>query len=145
MVDINLKLIVTLAMCHNLQVQKVENKVKQYGLNSSEFGVLDTLFHGGPQTVQHVAEKIQVTSGTMTYIINKLQEKELIIRRKCEKDKRVYYISLTDTGRDLIDKVLGEHKEFLEQVFQDIDDDIKEQTIENLLLLYKKMSKSLTD
>lgn len=137
--DINLKLIITLSMCHTLQVQKIENNVKKYGLNSSEFSVLDMLFHKGPQTVQKVAENILVTSGTMTYIINKLQEKELVIRRKCDKDKRVFYVALTEKGDSLIQKVLIEHNKFIESVFQSIDEETKEQTIQNLLRLYKAM------
>lgn len=137
--DINLKLIITLSMCHTLQMHKIENNVKKYGLNTSEFLVLDMLFHKGPQTVQKVAENILVTSGTMTYIVNKLQEKELVIRRKCHKDKRVFYVALTEKGNSLIQAVLIEHNKFIENVFQDIDKETKEQTIQNLLRLYKAM------
>lgn len=140
MADVNLKLTIALSMCHNLQVQKVEKNLKKYELSLSEFSVLDMLFHKGPQAVQKVAEQILVTSGTITYIINKLQEKGLVERRKCEKDKRVFYVSLTEKGSTLIQEIMQEHKLFIDSVFQNIDDETKEQTVKNLFHLYKMMN-----
>jgi len=45
---------------------KIESNVQDFGLNISEFGVLEFLFHKGEQPVQKIAEKILVTSGTIT-------------------------------------------------------------------------------
>ncbi len=85
MSDINLKLVIAMARTYNDMFFEIEKNVQEFGLNISEFGVLEMLYHKGDQPVQKVAEKILVTSGTITYVINKLEKKELVVRRKCEK------------------------------------------------------------
>ncbi|MGV2686780.1 MarR family transcriptional regulator, partial [Clostridium perfringens] len=102
MSDINLKLVIAMARTYDDLFFEIEKNVQEFGLNISEFGVLEMLYHKGDQPVQKVAEKILVTSGTITYVINKLEKKELVIRRKCEKDKRIFYVSLTEKGKDFI-------------------------------------------
>ena len=102
MSDINLKLVIAMARTYNDMFFEIEKNVQEFGLNISEFGVLEMLYHKGDQPVQKVAEKILVTSGTITYVINKLEKKELVVRRKCEKDKRVFYVSLTEKGKEFI-------------------------------------------
>ena len=95
MKDINLNLILAMERTHKALFSKLEKNIQSFGLNISEFGVLEMLYHKGVQPVQKVADKILVTSGTITYVINKLEQKELVIRKKCEKDKRIFYAMLS--------------------------------------------------
>ena len=93
------------------------------------------LYHKGDQPVQKVAEKILVTSGTITYVINKLEKKELVVRRKCDKDKRVYYVSLTEKGNDFIANIFPKHRDFIDNLFKDLNEDDKKQLLESLIQL----------
>lgn len=142
MSDTNLKFVIALARSYNLVFTEVEKNVQEYGLNSSEFGVLEMLLHKGTQPVQKIAEKILVTSGTVTYVIDKLEKKDLVFRKKCEKDRRIIYVSLTEKGKIFITEVFQRHKEFLDNLFQGLNDDSKKQIIENLVELQKSMDKS---
>ena len=116
---------------------EIEKNVQEFGLNISEFGVLEMLYHKGDQPVQKVAEKILVTSGTITYVINKLEKKELVVRRKCEKDKRIFYVSLTEKGREFISDIFPKHKEFLDNLFIELNEDTKRELVDNLIQLRK--------
>lgn len=135
--NMNLKLVIAITRTYDSLLCEVEKNFKEFGLNISEFGVLEMLYHKGDQPVQKVAEKILVTSGTITYVINKLEKKELVVRRKCTKDKRVYYVSLTEKGRSFIAHIFPKHKSFLDNLFKDLSDDSKKQLIENLIKLRK--------
>lgn len=137
MSDVNLKLVIAMARTYNDLFFQIEKNVQDFGLNISEFGVLEMLYHKGDQPVQKVADKILVTSGTITYVINKLEKKEFVIRRKCNKDKRVYYVSLTEKGRDYIAYIFPKHKEFLDDLFKDLDEECKTQLLGNLIQLRK--------
>ena len=70
--NVNLKLVVAVARTYNNLFFQIEKSLQEFDLNVSEFGVLEMLYHKGDQPVQKVAEKILVTSGTITYVINKL-------------------------------------------------------------------------
>ena len=137
MSDINLKLVIAMARTYNDMFFEIEKNVQEFGLNISEFGVLEMLYHKGDQPVQKVAEKILVTSGTITYVINKLEKKELVVRRKCEKDKRVFYVSLTEKGREFISDIFPRHKEFLDNLFIELNEDTKRELVDNLIQLRK--------
>lgn len=133
--NVNLKLVVAVARTYNNLFFQIEKSLQEFDLNISEFGVLEMLYHKGDQPVQKVAEKILVTSGTITYVINKLEKKEFVVRRKCNKDKRVYYVSLTEKGKDYISHIFPKHKDFLDNLFKDLDEESKTKLLENLIQL----------
>ena len=135
MSNINLKLVIAMARTYNDLFFQIEKNVQEFGLNISEFGVLEMLYHKGDQPVQKVAEKILVTSGTITYVINKLEKKELVVRRKCDKDKRVYYVSLTEKGNDFIANIFPKHRDFIDNLFKDLNEEDKKQLFESLIQL----------
>lgn len=137
MSDINLKLVIAMARTYDSLFSEIEKNFKEFGLNISEFGVLEMLYHKGDQPVQKVAEKVLVTSGTITYVINKLEKKDLVIRRKCNKDKRVYYVSLTEKGKEFITHIFPKHKDFLNDLFKDLSEESKRELLENLIKFRK--------
>lgn len=133
--NVNLKLVIALARAYNRVFSRIEKSVSEYGLTISEFGVLEMLLHKGEQPVQRIAEKILVTSGTVTYVLDKLQKKELIYRRKCTKDKRIFYVCLTEKGKAFISAIFKEHKKFLDELFSSLDEKTKEELIKNMFFL----------
>lgn len=137
MKDINLNIVLAMARTHNSLFSKIEKSVQENGLNLSEFGVLEFIYNQGPQPVQKIADKILVTSGTITYVINKLESKNLVIRKKCEKDKRIFYVSLTKEGEELILKVFKKHKEFLNDLLSEMDEESKRSLLTNLIKMRK--------
>lgn len=137
MKDINLNIVLAMVRTYNGLISKIEKNVQENGLNLSEFGVLEFIYNQGPQPVQKIADKILVTSGTITYVINKLESKNLIIRKKCEKDKRIFYVSLTKEGEELISRVFKKHKEFLNDLLSEMDEESKRSLLTNLIKMRK--------
>lgn len=135
MEDQNLKLVIAMARAHDALFDSIEMNVKEFGLTLSEFGVLEMLYHKGDQPVQKVAEKILVTSGTITYLIDKLTKRELVSRKKCTNDKRIYYVSLTPKGSELIAGIFPQHESFLKERLQGMSIRKKESLINHLMTL----------
>lgn len=113
----DLKIVIGLARTYNRVFTQIEAHLKTLGVNASEFGVLEFLYHKGTQPVQKIAEKILVTSGTITYNLNKLTTRGLIERRKSCDDGRVYSVSLTEKGRAYIADIFPKHEAFLATLF----------------------------
>ncbi len=131
----NLKLVIALARTHNALFGIIEKRLRKHNLSISEFGVLEFLFHKGRQPVQVIAEKILVTSGTITYVIDKLAKKGLVTREKCSEDKRRFYVDLTDGGRALIAEIFPYHEKHLEELFKGLDPKSKKDLIDSLFRL----------
>lgn len=91
----------------------LQEQVKGRGLSMSEFAVLEVLLHKGPLPIGEIGQKVLLTSGSMTYVIDKLEERGLLERTPCPEDRRVLYAELTDEGRALIEEAFSEHAELL--------------------------------
>ncbi|MGX1901666.1 MarR family winged helix-turn-helix transcriptional regulator [Thermolongibacillus altinsuensis] len=136
---LSLKLFVVLARAHKVVAEHVKNDIQRYGLNPTEFGVLDLLYHKGAQPIQQIGEKILLTSGSMTYVIDKLEEKGYIVRKRCEKDRRITYAVITEKGKALMDDIFPQHTEKITELFQTLSIEEKAEAIE----LLKKIGLSL--
>ena len=138
--NVNLKLVIATTRFYNLLLSKIEKEIQGFDLNISEFGVLEMLLHKGEQPVQKIAEGILVTSGTMSYVIDKLQKRDFVYRKNCEKDKRVFYICLTETGAKYISDIFPKHKQFIDDLFSCLDYDFKKELTANLFTMQDSLN-----
>ncbi|MDF2572206.1 MAG: mhqR 2 [Sporomusa sp.] len=113
-----LKLFTVLARTHNTLMEIDRRDIRKYGLNQTEFSVLELLYHKDAHPLQQIGEKILITSGSITYVINKLEQKGLLERKPCEEDRRVIYATLTEQGRSLLDSIFPQHAQALTQAFR---------------------------
>lgn len=130
--DDSLKLVIALARSHNALFTLIEKNIRSFGLTMSEFGVLEALLHKGELPVQKLCEKILVTSGSMTYIINKLGEKGYVRRYRCKKDARVWYVRLTEEGQAFITGIFPAHERFIQEILSGVEQEDKKNLIRGL-------------
>jgi MarR family transcriptional regulator, 2-MHQ and catechol-resistance regulon repressor len=115
--DSSLKLFVVLSRAYRAITERLHESIRREGLNPTEFAVLELLYHKGDTPLQQIGEKILIASGTITYVVDKLQEKKLLYRMACEKDRRVTYGVLSEEGRALMDRIFPPHREEIDQMF----------------------------
>ncbi|MEW4428028.1 MULTISPECIES: MarR family winged helix-turn-helix transcriptional regulator [Paenibacillus] len=82
------------------------SELKKADLNFTELSVLVSLEHEEKQAIQQISQHVSLTSGALTYILDKLENKKLLTRIPCHSDRRVIFVQLTDKGRHLIDCIL---------------------------------------
>lgn len=75
---------------------------RQTGLTTSQLLVLELLSMAGEHTVGGIAYKVGLTQGTVTSMIDKLQQGGLVVRRRGSADRRQVKVSLTSEGRELV-------------------------------------------
>jgi MarR family transcriptional regulator, 2-MHQ and catechol-resistance regulon repressor len=90
------------------------------------------LYHKGDQPTQMIGKKILLSSGSITYVVDKLVNKNYVIRKACPKDRRVTYAALTNTGMELMNRIFPKHKLIMEKVFDQLESDEINETIELL-------------
>jgi len=107
--ELALKLWVVLSRAHQAVAEHVRADIERHGLTVGEFGVLEALYHKGPLHLGRVREKILVSSGGITYLMDRLEEKGLAERRPCPEDRRASFAALTDEGEEMIRRIFPEH------------------------------------
>ena len=114
--EIALKLWVVLARAFSAVADSIAEDVQESGITSTEFGILEVLYHKGPMLLGEVQRKILVTSGGITYLVDRLVAKGLVKREECPEDRRARYAVLTPTGQALIKRIFPVHAARIEQV-----------------------------
>lgn len=114
-------------------IQEVIRKdAASHGLNTTEFSVLELLYHNGEQPTQMIGKKVLISSGSITYVVDKLVNKEYVSRRACANDRRVTYAALTTSGTDLMDEIFPKHAELMTKAFDQLEANEIDETIELL-------------
>ena len=79
------------------------------GLTISQFGVLEALLHLGPLCQRELGTKILKSSGNITMVIDNLEKRELVERKRDRRDRRFVNVHLTGQGRKMIRKIFPRH------------------------------------
>lgn len=137
----SLKLYIVLSRA-NKAINEVTNQFfQQNGLNPTEFAVLELLYHKGRQPLQQIGNKILLASGSITYVIDKLEKRGYLRRVSCDSDRRVTYAEITDEGTEFMDGLFPEHEQHLHELLSVLTPEEKDTVIE----LLKKLGLSIKD
>lgn len=133
----SLKTMVVLSRAYRSLTDVTTKDIESHKLNPTEFAVLELIYHKGDQPLQQIGDKILMASGSITYVVDKLEKKELVKRVPCPKDRRVIYATITEKGKAFMDKAFPQHEEVIDEYMKSLTTDEKEQ----LIYLLKKLSK----
>lgn len=67
-------------------------------------------------TVGELAERLQITAHSAVGLVNRLEERGLVERETCSKDRRCVYVSLTPEGHRVLEKLASVHRTELKTV-----------------------------
>ena len=95
--------------------RRLHEHVDLHGLTVTEFGILEALYHKGPLLLGDVQKKILLSSGGVTYTVDRLADKGLVERRECSSDRRARYAALTPKGETLIAQIFPKHADQIEE------------------------------
>lgn len=131
-----MRLYIVLTRTYKKLLEKDLHNIRSYGLNATEFGVLEFLYNKGSHPLQKIGDHILITSGSITYVVDKLESKGLIVRRACSKDRRIIYAEITEAGQNKMAEILPNHYKSVAEALKGLNPTEKEQAIE----LLKKIS-----
>jgi len=127
-----LKLFVILQRSANAVRDRITEQADLYDLTVTEFGILEALYHKGPLLLGDVQRKILLSSGGVTYTVDRLADKGLVERRECETDRRARYAALTPKGEALISKIFPAHAVRIEEAMSALTAREQQEVIELL-------------
>jgi MarR family transcriptional regulator, 2-MHQ and catechol-resistance regulon repressor len=118
-----LKLWVVLARALSSVQAHLQANVAEHQLTLTEFAILEVLYHKGPLLLGEVQRRILVSSGGVTYLVDRLAAKGLVERRECAEDRRARYAALTEEGEALIGRIFPQHAACIERVLSGLTPD----------------------
>ena len=76
----------------------------------SDFAVMEMLLHKGPQPVNEIGRRIELTSGAITTAVDRLESLSLVTREAHPSDRRARIVRLTAAGKEQAAKIFAVHK-----------------------------------
>ncbi|MGM0924258.1 MAG: MarR family winged helix-turn-helix transcriptional regulator [Bacillota bacterium] len=113
-------------------VENIQKDIESHKINNENFMILELLYSKGPHPVQKISEIFSIPSGSITYVVDKLEKKGLVERQPNPNDRRASNVVLTEEGKALFDEIFPKHVAAISQNLSFISNDEKEQLIDLL-------------
>jgi DNA-binding MarR family transcriptional regulator len=129
-----------LAECMQLFEKFSGAHVRRLGLTAAQFDVIATLGNTAGMTCKHLGENTLITKGTLTGVLDRLEEKGLVQRSRADIDKRQMTVKLTPCGEDVFQQTFPQIVESGQQLFHSYNETDFAALERELLKLKKNLS-----
>jgi DNA-binding MarR family transcriptional regulator len=109
------------------------------GLSPQQNHTIEIVGNEGPIRMKPLAEKLSVTTGTLTVMIDRLEKGGYVCREKDPEDGRGFNIQLTEKGK----RIHTEHHEYHLNLAEEIISLLETEEATYLLRILKKINRSL--
>ena len=131
-----------LIMANQMLVQKaLLERLRDTGLTIGQPKILDYLKDHDGSSQKDIAKACFLEAGSLTTILNKMEEKGIIERRILNGNRRSFHIFMTDEGRQKMQLVDSSFSEIEKKALSDVSDE----ELETFMSVYKKIYKNLAD
>jgi MarR family 2-MHQ and catechol resistance regulon transcriptional repressor len=114
--------------------ESLERDIDSYGLDRETFQILEFLYNKGPHPIQKISDTFSIPSGSITYVVDKLENKGLVQRLPIPGDRRKTNVTLTGEGRSYFDNIFPKHAQTISDNLSFATD---EEKLELIMLLKK--------
>ncbi|QGS67938.1 MarR family transcriptional regulator [Oceanobacillus sp. 143] len=130
--NLSLKTFVVLMKAAKSIEELIKKDISSHGMKSSDFAVIEAVYSKGRQTIRQISEAVLINTGSITYVIDKLENNGLVERVDCKEDRRVVYIQITDKGKKLMDEIFPKHQQVIEALFEGVTSEEKKSFLTSL-------------
>jgi DNA-binding MarR family transcriptional regulator len=116
-----------------LMARKFQERLDPFGLTPFHWVVLCCLWEEDGLATSSIGEKLQQVGGTLTGVLDRMEERGLIRRERDRQDRRIWRIWLTDSGAQL------------KQALLPIAQDIREKTLEGISEIDRQLLSEVVD
>ncbi len=98
-----------------------EAHIRQFDLTPAQFDVISTLGNMNGMSMGEIGEKTLITKGTLTGVIDRLIQKQLVVRETPSNNRRTVIVQLTPSGQQVFEQVFPAHISHLKGQFEKLD------------------------
>ena len=122
---------------------KVTEELKNIGLTVPQITAIKFIAHRKKVTVSELSEEMNITKATVSGILNRLENMNIIKRIRSKEDKRIVYIVFSDEGLSLAKDIKHIMNNCFENIFSNVSKEDLISIDNNLSSLLKVVEKHL--
>lgn len=134
--------LLSIVLTGSLLVKEGHRILQPFGLTEAHFNILMLLkhhCHDGRTTQTDLGKMLLVNRSNVTGLIDRMEAAGLVRRTPANGDRRVHYIEMTETGRDILEKSAHVYYSRIEDIMRQLSDSQLDTMIENLDTLRKSL------
>ena len=128
-----------MARIHRSLRRNYDRQLKSFGLTPCQFEVLMTLWSEDGIVLGELRKRVSRDGPTITGVVDRMEKKMLVQRKRNELDRRVVKVHLTAKGKNLKEELLRTKK----QVMEKITENLSLREINSLVTLLGKMMRNM--
>ncbi len=105
-------------------------KMTAFGLDYEDIYLLQLLRNHTPSRMGEIADEMGIPISTATRVVDRLEEKKLLSRKKDPRDKRNILVTLEQKGKDVVNRIEN-------QTYKILSENLKKYTDEEIASFYK--------
>lgn len=113
--------------------------VKDSGLSPAQMHTVEIIGHNQDMRMKELAERLGVTTGTLTVGVDNLEKLGLVERKPHESDRRSWLIVLTNEGKQMYEQHHKYHQEFTNEISRDLTLEQINNLTEQLNIILKRL------
>lgn len=122
---------------HSMFQKELLNRLKDSGLTIGQPKVLDYLKDHDGAGQKDIARGCHIEPGTLTTLLNRMEDTGLVERRMLNGNRRSLYVFLTDKGKNRLALVTETFSEMEEKAFRGISESDREVFMNVFLRIYE--------
>jgi glyoxalase family protein len=99
----------TLVRAAQIATSTIDRHLREWRLTVSQWGILDALHHLGPLTQKDLAIQHLMSNANITMIVDNLEKRGLVQRRRQSSDRRYIKVHLTEEGTRMFEEISPRH------------------------------------
>lgn len=125
---------------HSIFQKELLNRLKDTGLTIGQPKVLDYLKDHDGAGQKEIARGCHIEPGTLTTILNRMEDAGLVERRMLNGNRRSLYVFLTEKGKEQLKLVTEAFSGMEEEAFRGISETERELFMDLMLRVYANIS-----
>lgn len=130
-----------LSACKLKQYTAAALRQSNIGLTPEQFLLIDLLWNQGPMSQQSIADKMQKDKNSVTKLVDGLEAKGFVVRRKDENDRRSNLLILTQKAEGMKESAKEKGISVLDKMLEGIS----EEELKSFLATLNKLNANMSD
>lgn len=118
----------------------LDRALAPFDVTGKQLALLSLLYHNGDSTPARLADLIAIDMGAISRLLDRLEKKRLIVRKRSTDDRRSVSVQLTATGRTLHPELASKADAVIEQMLRGMDSRSLSQVSDHLKLMLQNLT-----
>ncbi len=124
---------------YSKSMSKIENNISDMGLTHQQMMIIKIIAHNKEVNISQICKEMSLSKGTVSGIVNRLEQAEFIEKVKYDFDKRNTYIKFSKKGLEFALQFKEQMNQSFDNLFKNLSEEEYKKVMEGLRILKDKI------